>query len=60
MTPEDFEFLSVLVRKRSGLVLSADKTYLLESRLTPVDAGCTQGGSGWHQRSGDGVALGRQ
>ncbi|WP_422004082.1 CheR family methyltransferase [Pyruvatibacter mobilis] len=36
MTPEEFDFLSGLVRKRSGLVLSNDKTYLLESRLTPI------------------------
>jgi len=36
MTPDEFEFLASLVRKRSGLVLSADKTYLLESRLMPV------------------------
>ncbi len=36
MKPADFDFLSQIVRKRSGLVLSADKSYLLESRLTPV------------------------
>ncbi|NQU58783.1 MAG: protein-glutamate O-methyltransferase CheR [Rhodospirillales bacterium] len=32
----DFEFLSTLIKQRSGLVLSEDKSYLLESRLMPV------------------------
>lgn len=36
MKSEDFELFSVLVKQRSGLVLTADKTYLLESRLMPV------------------------
>lgn len=36
MKPEDFELLSRTVRDRSGLVLTADKSYLLESRLMPV------------------------
>ncbi|MCC7015727.1 MAG: protein-glutamate O-methyltransferase CheR [Rhodospirillales bacterium] len=36
MKPEDFEFMAALLRERSGLVLSSDKTYLLESRLIPV------------------------
>ncbi|MFQ5618860.1 MAG: CheR family methyltransferase [Rhodospirillales bacterium] len=36
MKPVDFEFLSQLVNKRSGLVLTKDKAYLLESRLMPV------------------------
>jgi chemotaxis protein methyltransferase CheR len=36
MKPEDFQFLSKLVKDRSGLVLSEDKSYLLESRLMPV------------------------
>lgn len=36
MKPEDFELFSTLVKQRSGLVLSKDKSYLLESRLTPV------------------------
>jgi chemotaxis protein methyltransferase CheR len=35
-TPRDFELLSGLLKQRSGLVLSPDKMYLLESRLTPV------------------------
>jgi chemotaxis protein methyltransferase CheR len=32
----DYEYLRRLLRERSGLVLSADKQYLVESRLTPV------------------------
>jgi chemotaxis protein methyltransferase CheR len=44
MTPEEFEFLAGLVRKRSGLVLSNDKTYLLESRLTPIARKAELGG----------------
>jgi chemotaxis protein methyltransferase CheR len=32
----DFEVLAKLLAERSGLVLTGDKTYLLESRLTPV------------------------
>ena len=36
MKPEDFEFVSQLVKDRSGLVLTSDKAYLLESRLMPV------------------------
>lgn len=36
MTPADFEFLRRLLKERSGLVLSADKQYLLESRLLPI------------------------
>ena len=36
MKPEDFNFISALLKERSGLVLSSDKTYLLESRLIPV------------------------
>ncbi|MDR3423977.1 MAG: protein-glutamate O-methyltransferase CheR [Alphaproteobacteria bacterium] len=36
MKPEDFELFSTLVKQRSGLVLTAEKSYLLESRLFPV------------------------
>lgn len=36
MKPEDFKFLCDLVRQRSGLVLTEDKGYLLESRLMPL------------------------
>ena len=36
MTPEDFDYLRKLLRERSGLMLSAEKQYLAESRLLPV------------------------
>jgi len=36
MNTVDFELLSGLIKERSGLVLTPDKLYLLESRLTPV------------------------
>ena len=36
MTPLDYDYLRKLLRERSGLVLSADKQYLVESRLTPL------------------------
>lgn len=36
MKTEDFQFISSLLKERSGLVLSSDKVYLLESRLIPV------------------------
>ena len=36
MTPDDFDYLRRLLKERSGLTLSVEKDYLLESRLTPV------------------------
>jgi len=36
MKPADFTFVSDMLKKRSGLVLTADKAYLIESRLMPV------------------------
>ena len=36
MNSSDFEFISSLIKSGSGLVLTADKGYLLESRLGPV------------------------
>jgi chemotaxis protein methyltransferase CheR len=33
---QDFEFVSQLLRKRAGIVLTGDKMYLLESRLAPL------------------------
>jgi chemotaxis protein methyltransferase CheR len=36
MTNEDFDLLCRMLKDRSGLVLSRDKAYLLESRLLPV------------------------
>jgi chemotaxis protein methyltransferase CheR len=36
VTPPDYDFLRKSLKERSGLVLSADKQYLVESRLLPV------------------------
>src|SRR5439155_25364806 len=36
MNSDEFDVLSSLVHKQSGLVLTRDKAYLLESRLLPV------------------------
>lgn len=36
MNPQDFEFLRDFLKTRSGIVISTDKLYLVESRLTPV------------------------
>jgi len=36
VTPNDYEFLCRLLKTRSGLMLSADKHYLVESRLLPI------------------------
>jgi len=36
VTPHDYDYLRRLLRERSGLILSADKQYLVESRLLPV------------------------
>jgi chemotaxis protein methyltransferase CheR len=36
VTPHDFDWLRKLLKERSGLTLSAEKQYLLESRLLPV------------------------
>ncbi|MSP83598.1 MAG: protein-glutamate O-methyltransferase CheR [Alphaproteobacteria bacterium] len=36
MKPEDFQLLCGILKERSGLVLTPDKTYLLESRLAPL------------------------
>lgn len=36
MKVEDFDMFSALLKQRSGLVLTKDKAYLLESRLMPV------------------------
>ena len=43
MTPADYDYLRKLVKERSGLVLSADKQYLIESRLLPVARKCGAG-----------------
>jgi chemotaxis protein methyltransferase CheR len=36
MTPAEYDFLRGFLKERSGLVLSNDKQYLIESRLMPV------------------------
>ena len=36
MTPSEYEYLRKLLKERSGLDLSADKQYLVESRLIPL------------------------
>ena len=36
MTPADYEYLRKFLKERSGLDLSADKQYLVESRLLPL------------------------
>lgn len=36
MNNQDFEFLAKLLKEKSGLMLTPDKVYLLESRLTPL------------------------
>lgn len=36
MTNEDIEHLAALLKQRSGLILGTEKTYLIESRLSPV------------------------
>jgi chemotaxis protein methyltransferase CheR len=36
VTPQDYEFLRKFLKERSGLDLSADKQYLVESRLIPL------------------------
>jgi chemotaxis protein methyltransferase CheR len=36
VTPLDYDFVRRYLKERSGLVLSADKQYLVESRLLPV------------------------
>jgi len=36
VSPQDYEFLRKLLKERSGLDLSVDKQYLVESRLVPL------------------------
>jgi chemotaxis protein methyltransferase CheR len=36
MTPADYDYLRKLLKARSGLVLAAEKHYLVESRLMPI------------------------
>jgi chemotaxis protein methyltransferase CheR len=46
VTPLDYDFLRKCLKERSGLVLSADKQYLVESRLLPVARKAGLGGLG--------------
>jgi len=46
MTPLDYDFLRKSLKERSGLVLSADKQYLVESRLLPIARKAGIGGLG--------------
>ncbi|MEA2984110.1 MAG: chemotaxis protein methyltransferase CheR [Alphaproteobacteria bacterium] len=36
MNPAHYDFLRTLLKKRSGLILTGDKQYLVESRLLPI------------------------
>ena len=36
MTPEQISIIADLVRRRSGVMIDADKTYVIETRLAPV------------------------
>ncbi|HVP84982.1 MAG TPA: protein-glutamate O-methyltransferase CheR [Rhizomicrobium sp.] len=36
MTPTDFAFIAAFLKERSGLIITPDKTYLLEARLVPL------------------------
>ena len=36
MTPEEFSYLADFLKKESGLVVSENKGYLIESRLLPI------------------------
>jgi chemotaxis protein methyltransferase CheR len=40
VTPPDYEYLRKLLKDQSGLDLSADKQYLIESRLLPLSRKC--------------------
>jgi len=40
VTPPDYDYLRKLLKEHSGLDLSADKQYLIESRLLPLSRKC--------------------
>jgi chemotaxis protein methyltransferase CheR len=46
VTPPDYEYLRKLLKDHSGLDLSADKQYLIESRLLPLSRKCGVSGIG--------------
>jgi chemotaxis protein methyltransferase CheR len=55
VTPQDFDFIRRLLKQHSGLMLSAEKQYLVESRLMPLAqrAGIDLAGLVRKLRSGD-------
>ncbi|WP_142849953.1 protein-glutamate O-methyltransferase CheR [Telmatospirillum sp. J64-1] len=36
MRPEDFDYIAKMLKERSGLIVTPDKAYLLDSRLMPI------------------------
>jgi chemotaxis protein methyltransferase CheR len=46
VTPPDYEYLRKILKDHSGLDLSADKQYLIESRLLPLSRKCGVAGIG--------------
>jgi chemotaxis protein methyltransferase CheR len=46
VTPPDYEYLRKILKDHSGLDLSADKQYLIESRLLPLSRKCGVSGIG--------------
>ena len=36
MISSNFEFLAALLKEKSGLIVTADKIYLLDARLSPI------------------------
>jgi len=46
VTPPDYEYLRKFLKDRSGLDLSADKQYLIESRLLPLSRKAGMSGIG--------------
>jgi chemotaxis protein methyltransferase CheR len=46
VTPPDYEYLRKLLKDHSGLDLSSDKQYLIESRLLPLSRKCGVSGIG--------------
>ena len=58
MTPPDYEYLRKLLKDQSGLDLSTDKQYLIESRLLPLSRECGLSGiSDLVQKMKGGIGL---
>ena len=36
MNISDFDYIAALLKDRSGLIITPDKTYLLDARLMPI------------------------